>query len=159
MPAGNRPPLLHTLPPKPPHAKDLRKGRWSEVGHAYHVTATTKGRQTLFRDLFNARCVIRSLMQSDVAGWSSTWAFVLMPDHLHWLRELRRGTLAQVVGSVKSVSAHQIGGRVWQPGYHDHALRTDEDLRAVARYIVANPLRAGLVARIGDYPHWDAAWI
>ena len=143
----------------PPHAKDLRKGRWSEIGRAYHVTATTKNRARLFEELFRARCVIRSLQQSDAAGWTKTWAFVLMPDHLHWLFELRHGSLARVVGSVKSVSAHQIGGPVWQAGYHDHALRSDEDLRTVARYIVANPLRAGLVKQIGDYPHWDASWI
>jgi REP element-mobilizing transposase RayT len=144
---------------QPPHSKDLRKGRWSEIGRAYHVTAATKDRAQVFRELLHARRVIRSLQQSDADGWTRTWAFVLMPDHLHWLMELRRGNLARVVGSVKSVSAHQIGGPVWQPGYHDHALRSDEDLRAVARYIIANPLRAGLVARIGDYPHWDAAWI
>ncbi|MFV3290267.1 transposase, partial [Pseudomonas sp. NY11955] len=29
----------------------------------------------------------------------------------------------------------------------------------VARYIVANPIRAGLVSRVGDYPHWDAVWL
>jgi len=29
----------------------------------------------------------------------------------------------------------------------------------MARYIVANPLRAGLVERIGDYPLWDATWL
>jgi hypothetical protein len=29
----------------------------------------------------------------------------------------------------------------------------------VARYIVYNPVRAGLVSRIGDYPHWDAVWV
>jgi len=48
---------------------------------------------------------------------------------------------------------------VWQPGFHDHALRKEEDVRAVARYVVANPLRAGLVQRIGDYPHWNAIWL
>ena len=31
--------------------------------------------------------------------------------------------------------------------------------RAAARYIVANPLRAGLVKQIGDYPLWDAIWL
>ena len=36
---------------------------------------------------------------------------------------------------------------------------TDEDLKKTARYIVANPLRAGLVKRLGDYPHWDALWL
>jgi len=64
-----------------------------------------------------------------------------------------------VVRSVKSVSAHRLGGALWQRGFHDHALRRDEDIEDIARYIVANPLRAGLVRHIGDYPHWDAIWI
>jgi putative transposase len=29
----------------------------------------------------------------------------------------------------------------------------------VARYIVANPLRAGLVNRVEDYSHWDSIWL
>jgi len=29
----------------------------------------------------------------------------------------------------------------------------------MARYIVMNPKRAGLVERVGDYPHWDAIWL
>ena len=36
---------------------------------------------------------------------------------------------------------------------------SDEDLVAVARYIVANPVRAGLVKNVRDYPHWDAVWL
>jgi len=60
---------------------------------------------------------------------------------------------------VKAVTAHRIGRRIWQDGFHDHALRQEEDLAEVARYIVANPLRAGLVERVGDYSHWDAVWL
>ncbi|MNO00306.1 hypothetical protein D3C81_2201730 [compost metagenome] len=52
-----------------------------------------------------------------------------------------------------------IGRPLWQRGFHDHALRREEDLAAVARYVVANPLRAKLVPRLGDYPHWDAVWL
>ncbi len=68
--------------------------------------------------------------------------------------------------AVKCHSARKIndlirsrGSPVWQQGFHDHALRREEDAVHVARYIVANPLRAGLVGRIGDYPLWDAAWL
>jgi putative transposase len=32
-------------------------------------------------------------------------------------------------------------------------------MRAIARYVVANPLRAGLAGTIGDYPYWDAVWL
>jgi putative transposase len=48
---------------------------------------------------------------------------------------------------------------LWQPGYFDRALRKEDDRLAVARYLVANPLRAGIVQRIGDYPHWDSVWL
>ncbi|MEJ1380959.1 MAG: transposase, partial [Candidatus Sedimenticola sp. (ex Thyasira tokunagai)] len=63
------------------------------------------------------------------------------------------------VAAVKSVSARHLGGGVWQAGFHDHALRREEDIIGVARYVVANPMRAGLADRVGDYPHWDAAWL
>jgi hypothetical protein len=37
----------------------------------------------------------------------------------------------------------------------DHALKRDESLLEAARYIVANPLRAGLAEQAGEYPY---AW-
>ena len=92
-------------------------------------------------------------------------AWVLMPDHLHWLFVLEDGDLGAVMRRVKSRSAIGINrllgstGRVWQKGYHDHGVRAAEDLQAIARYIVANPVRAGLVRRVGDYPLWDAIWL
>ncbi|WP_313089536.1 REP-associated tyrosine transposase [Pseudomonas sp.] len=137
----------------------LRAGRWSADEQIYLVTTVTKDRQPVFLDFEAARALVR-VMQTDAARDSHvTLAFVVMPDHLHWLLQLRQTSLSQLVGRVKSISAKQIGRRVWQDGFHDRALRKEEDLRAMARYVVANPLRAGLVERIGDYPHWDAVWL
>ncbi len=48
---------------------------------------------------------------------------------------------------------------LWAPGFHDHSLRHEESLVDCARYIVLNPVRAGLVRRCGDYPFWDAIWL
>ncbi len=62
--------------------------------------------------------------------------------------------------SAKAVNAFVgNGGQVWQRGYHDLAVRSDEDVRQLARYVVANPLRAGMVQRVGDYSMWDAIWL
>ncbi len=95
-----------------------------------------------------------------------SFAFVIMPDHLHWLIQLQGNLgLSEIVRRLKGSSARGINlklgrnGAVWQTGFHDHALRKNEDIRDVARYVVANPLRAGLVEKIGDYPLWDAAWL
>jgi REP element-mobilizing transposase RayT len=90
-----------------------------------------------------------------------------MPDHFHWLVELCDGLLlSNVVGNLKCHSARIINQRlgmpgvpVWQRGFHDHALRREESVIDAARYIIANPLRAGLVRRVGDYPLWDAVWL
>ena len=73
--------------------------------------------------------------------------------------------LSSSVARVKSVSARLINqhldrkGSVWQSGYYDHAIRKEEDVVHVARYIVANPLRAGLVRSLNDFSLWDAVWL
>jgi REP element-mobilizing transposase RayT len=142
------------------HAKDLRKGRVSLPRQVYHVTAVARDRAPVFSDLYSARLLVNALREAQARDAGATLAYVVMPDHVHWLMQLGTATsLSQVVAAVKAVTAHRIGGRVWQEGFHDHALRRDEDLAEVARYIVANPLRAGLVAQVGDWPHWDAAWL
>ena len=93
-------------------------------------------------------------------------AWVLMPDHVHWLVQVgEEGNLSRVVNRLKSASSRQVHrlmgarGPLWQQGFHDHALRAEEDLRRVARYVLANPLRAGLVQRMGAYPYWNAIWV
>ncbi len=78
---------------------------------------------------------------------------------------LQSGELASILRRFKSRAAHAINatrgvsGSIWQRGYHDHAVRCDENIKALARYVVANPVRAGLCERVGDYPFWDAAWL
>ena len=142
------------------HGKDLRIGRVSLPGQVYHITTVTFDREPVFSDLRSARLLVNALREAQARDAAATLAFVVMPDHLHWLMQLgAEASLAKVVGAVKAVTAHGIGRRVWQDGFHDHALRQEEDLAEVARYIVANPVRAGLAERVGDYPHWDAVWL
>ena len=99
------------------------------------------------------------------SGVVDSIAWVVMPDHFHWLIELRQGSLGALVQRTKSLSTKavkQSTGRttsLWQRGFHDRALRREEDLVKMARYVVANPLRAGLVEKLGDYPLWDAIWV
>lgn len=144
---------------------DLRKGRFSESGRAYFVTTVVAGRQPLFTDWYLARCLVaemRQLQQQHQVLWN---AWVIMPDHFHALLVLQEGSLKQVMQRFKGASARRINrcrstsGTVWQPGFHDHALRKEEDQLKTARYIVANPLRSGLVKQLRDYPHWDSVWL
>ena len=138
---------------------DLRKGRVSQSGLAYHITTVTQHRTAHFASLDKGRKVVRQLMALQAEGRAETLCYVLMPDHLHWLMVLHKGELSEVMQLLKGRSAHALGHAVWQANYFDHAVRQDDDLRKTARYIVANPLRANLVSRIGDYSLWDAVWL
>jgi len=150
--------------PKPGHHA-LRKGRWSEPGRVYLVTTTTHRRAPWFADW-----ELASRMSAALAHFG-TWSphaellcWVLMPDHWHGLVGLRgRASLSDAVGWAKGRTAHAVReaapGRIWADGFHDRALRREDDVRGAARYIVANPVRAGLVSRVRDYPYWDAVWL
>ena len=143
----------------------LRKGRWSQHQQTYLITTNTERHEPHFKDLWVSREVILVMKAMHGYGLLCSHAFVLMPDHLHWLFTLRCEELATVMQQFKSLSARAVNrrcrahGRLWQQGFHDHAIRHDESMIHTARYIVANPLRAKLVHRINDYPHWDAEWI
>ena len=146
-------------------ASRLRTGRVCEAGRIYLITTTTVRRQKLFSDWRLGRLLVHELRAQEQAGRARSIAWVVMPDHLHWLVELHEGDISALVLRVKCVSAQSINsasgthGAVWQRGFHDRAIRREEDLQAIARYVLRNPIRAGLVERVGDYPLWDACWI
>jgi REP element-mobilizing transposase RayT len=153
------------------HGRRLRLGRHSQPGQIYLITTVTAGRQAVFDDLAQGRCVVATLRDIECADAAHTLAFVVMPDHLHWLLVLGDALpLGQVVRLAKGRAARRINAvrrglgqppltPLWQRGYHDRALRKDDDLPSAARYVIANPLRAGLARRVGDYPLWDAVWL
>jgi len=153
---------------------NLSVGRYSSSGQVYLVTTVTAQRWPFFSDFHLARCVVGEMRRVNDSGYVNSIAWVLMPDHLHWLFQLGEiCTLAQVMQNFKGGSSRAVKRMVgkqpasqaalpesiWQRAYHDRALRQEEDVRVVARYLAANPLRAGLVASLSDYAHWDAVWV
>lgn len=149
----------------PPVSHQLRRGRRSEPDRIYLLAANTLAREPIFNEWRIGRIVVAHMRQAQEQGLADSLAWVVMPDHLHWLIELKRGSLDELMCRTKSLSTRAINqatgrtGSRWQSSYHDHALRHEKDIQPLARYVVANPLRAGLVKRLGDYPLWDAIWL
>ena len=147
------------------HGKDLRNGRHSVPGQIYFVTTVTQQRERLFRRWSHALVVAKEIHSFIQHASVEIHTWVLMPDHLHCLIELDDINLDGCMQQLKSRTAialnRSIGrtGKVWQSGYHDHALCREEDLKTAARYLVTNPIRAGLVRSLRDYPFWNAVWL
>lgn len=92
--------------------------------------------------------------------------YCFMPDHVHLLVEaLDDGSDGKAfIARSKQYSGYhyraRTGEKLWQRDSFERALRNTEGSLAVARYILANPVRAGLVTRPFDYPYsgsfaWD----
>jgi REP element-mobilizing transposase RayT len=157
--------MVATFPPNAGTAA-LRRGRHSCAGQVYLLTFTTHRRQRHFADFHRACLAAKTMHDFQRRGGAKVLAWVLMPDHWHGLVELGDSVgLAKWVGQLKGSSAFALRmampgmDRIWADGFHDHALREDDDLVGCARYIVLNPVRAGLVTSLANYPIWNAVWL
>lgn len=133
---------------------------------AYFLTISSLFRRPLFLDPDAARAVARTQADAGIWGRSRCLAWVLMPDRWHGLVVMGEGdSLDPLVRRFKAISARgvqsrfRINGWLWAKGYNERKLESQQDLLAVARHLVANPVRTGLVKSVGAYPYWDSVWL
>ncbi|HRR38964.1 MAG: transposase [Candidatus Bipolaricaulis sp.] len=123
----------------------------------YHVVLGTFQRQPLLATAPLIEALVGELAAVATAMGATVYAYCFMPDHAHLLVALPGGVyLSQFVQEFKGRSTrvfwhHGGTGRLWQRGFYDHILRAEEDVHAMARYIMANPVRRGLVQDFREY--------
>ncbi|MGH9200493.1 MAG: REP-associated tyrosine transposase [Vicinamibacterales bacterium] len=128
---------------------------------AYFVTICTHRRRRIFEDAAFARDVIAKLLRSASAYGFALPAYCLMPDHAHvvavgehdnsQLTTFIRSWNTQTGFAWRQMRLVDRPDPIWQPGYYDRVLREGEPILGVARYVVLNPVRAGLVSDPNDY--------
>jgi REP element-mobilizing transposase RayT len=92
-------------------------------------------------------------------------SWVIMPNHVHlMLWPLPNHTLSDILKSRKSKTARQAnlllgrtGEPFWQRESYDHWIRSDEEKARIRRYILMNPVKAGLCKTPEDWC-WSSAW-
>ena len=90
-------------------SSQLRVGRHSERNRIYHISSATLFRRKIFESLKSARILIRTMRYEQIVGNLDSLAFVVMPDHFHWLISLKSDqSLSTCIGRVKSCSARKI---------------------------------------------------
>jgi REP element-mobilizing transposase RayT len=145
--------------------KNLRKGRHSKRGCVYHVTFRLEKNRQYLTDQ-QRRLISKYVESTELRSYWTLLAWVVMPDHVHLLFELTGNkTLSQLIGRIKSKTALELNrgfatkNSIWQKGFYDHGLRSEESLLNTARYIIANPIRAGICSSARFYPYWSLAWL
>jgi len=126
--------------------------------HQYFLTFCTEHRRQCFVDSERVDLVRTQIERAALAHRFALIAYCFMPDHVHLLieggandsdgRRFIRGA-KQLSGFHYKAMFHQT---LWQRYGYEHVLRDNETGARVARYILENPVRAGLVDRIDGYP-------
>lgn len=119
---------------------------------------------TFERRLYFASPPIVATTLSEIlrAGDHEQFAFIaycFMPDHLHLLIDGRRddADARSFIARAKQFSGFRFSrehdrARLWQRYGYERVLRRDDDTLAIARYILENPVRAGLTSDASSYP-------
>jgi putative transposase len=127
--------------------------------YRYFLTICTFERRPVFTEPRFAEIMEVQFRRTARAHDFVVLAYCLMPDHVHLLIEGKTATadFKQFAKRVKQrtgqIYSQQKQRPLWQAGYYERVLRQDTDVREVARYIVWNPVRGGLVATPADYPY------
>jgi REP element-mobilizing transposase RayT len=128
-----------------------------EVPGSYHVTCRGNNKRTVFLDDRDRLLFIALLNRiATKHGWTIL-AFCLMNNHYHLVMRIDErgmskgmcelnGTYALLFNASHNRINHLFGRRYWSD-----ELKSDRRLLAACRYVVRNPVRAGVVASPEQY--------
>jgi REP element-mobilizing transposase RayT len=130
-------------------------------GALYHVTSRGDGREDIFLAPGDRRLLLDVLAGvRERFNWV-IHAYCLMTNHYHLLVETPDGNLARGMRELNGVYTQRFNrvhgrvGHVFQGRYKAILVQKDAYLLELARYVVLNPVRAGLVRAAKDYP-WSS---
>ena len=124
----------------------------------YFLTICTADRQEFFASSKCVEQVTLDLLRTMADYRFDGIAYCFMPDHVHGLFEAATADcdFAKFASMFKQRSAFahkaRTGKKLWQEGYHDRALRQEEQTLDVVAYILENPVRNGLCTDPRRYP-------
>jgi len=125
-------------------------GKWDDALHS-----TENGPFYLQEDRV-AEVVAKSVRYHD-GEWFDVIAFCIMPNHVHLVitpfekSEETDYSLSEIMHNIKRNSAKQANkfldrtGTFWQHENYDHYVRDEGELESIIKYVLNNPVKAGLV--------------
>jgi REP-associated tyrosine transposase len=127
----------------------------------YHVTVRGVNRQKIVRDDVDCEVWVHGLDRSVRKVGTRLHAWCLMTNHVHLLVETPNANLADFMQHLNSGYAraynrrHGRVGHLYQDRYYSIVIEREEHLLEVVRYIVLNPVRAGICSAPEDWP-WSS---
>ena len=158
----------------------MSKKRLELEGHIYYITTVIYNRLGILAAPSFILPVLDSLNFYRFKHRVKLLGYVIMPDHLHlliwpygassisdFMRDFKKFTASRIVRQAEVenrqdllVAFAQAGeetgrseNKVWQDSFWDKIIYTEKFLRQKLNYIHRNPIRAGLVDDLSDFPY------
>ncbi len=136
-----------------------RVARCVVPGVPHHVTQRGNRRQLTFFEQSDFQRYKALLRRGCEVHSVRLWAYCLMPNHVHLILEPSdEHSLAKAMGWIHQRYTWRVNQRMgwrgflWQGRFWSCPL-DERHLRASAKYVLLNPVRAGLVERVEQWPH------
>ncbi len=142
------------LTARPPHLQHFDYTGF----HRYSLTFCTNGRRSLFTDARIVELVLSQISRASQERGFAVIAHCFMPDHVHLLVHglYEAAECKRFIAAAKQYSGYyyskEFNATLWQRYGYERTPRRDEDTQSVARYILENPVRAGLARTVEEYP-------
>jgi len=131
-------------------------------GLIYHAINRGNNRERVFYGAGDFRAFLKALAQTQLRYPFRLFGYCLMSNHFHLVLQPEDGqSISRILQSLTVTHTwhyhrhHKSVGHVWQGRFKSPILQSDEHLLTVLRYVEANPLRAGMVGDLADYP-WSS---
>lgn len=131
------------------------------AGALYHVTSRGNARAAIFADDGDRETLLEVLASVvERFGWRCH-AYCLMPNHYHLVVDTPAGDLSRGMRHLNGVFTqrmnrrHERVGHLLQGRFHAVLVERESHLLELARYVVLNPVRAGMIAAPESY-RWSS---
>jgi len=137
-----------------------QKRQQSETG-IYHVMIRGINQQVIFEDTEDNEKMIQTLSEVREVSKCKILAYCLMYNHYHIVLKVEEESLEQIFKRLGSRYVYWYNikynrvGHLYQDRYKSEAIESDRNLLAVIRYVHQNPVKAGIVKEVSDYP-WSS---
>jgi len=135
-----------------------RRPRLQFPAAVYHVMSRGNRKAAIFNDDADRRCFINVLGETVLRYRARVYAACLMDNHYHLLLDTPRNNLSAVMRQVNGVYSqtanerHSRSGHTFEARFHSVVVQWEQYLRRAARYVVLNPVKAGLCANASRWP-------
>jgi REP element-mobilizing transposase RayT len=138
-----------------------RKLRIELPGGIYNVGSRGNNGETLYRDDIDRMEWLRLFAKVAVKYRWLGWSYCLMGNHFHFVLQIPHGGLSKGMQelntgySIRTNKRHGRTGHLVRNRFYAKLVEDDSYLLEICRYVVLNPVRAGLCASPADWP-WSS---